>query len=535
MLTPLTLAVVVVLASIAAALVALILMSALPIGGFRYPVDSHLSKPIEQAVFLFDDRELVDATGPARALLNAIHGPEDEWSRLSFFLAQRLSSFDSEMASLAKKGEVDLRNADGTLKVHAEWLGQIARITVADLTAEGQGVLIDALSHKAQESELAELRELTARGPAIIWRTDEQGDVVWANDAYFERARGQASNRPGEWAWPLPALFPATLPGAADNPRRQKLSDRETGLEHWFDCYAYACDRGQMHYAVSADAAVKAEVSLREFVQTLTKTFAHLPIGLAVFDRQRRLALFNPALVDLTCVGVEFLSSRPTLYAFLDRLRDQQVIPEPKDYSGWRQKMTELEQAASNGLYEETWTLPSGQTYQVIGRPHPDGAVAFLIEDITAEIALTRRFRTEMELGQAVIDASQEAIVVFSSSAELIIDNAAYEELWGVQPTVTVARVTVLDSIRRWQELARPDPAFGDIRDFAQTIEERVEWSTDLTLKNGVHLVCRVVPIAGGATLVGFCRKASDYRQTLRRAPRARREVCTDPTDYVVA
>ena len=279
---------------------------------------------------------------------------------------------------------------------------------------------------------------------------------------------------------------------------------------------------GIVHYALPADAAVKAEGSLREFVQTLSKTFAHLPIGLAIFDRQRQLALFNPALVDLTGAEVEFLSARPTLHAFLDRLRERQVIPEPKDYASWRQQMMDLEKQASRGLYEDTWTLPSGQTYHVVGRPHPDGAVAFLLEDITAEITLTRRFRSEIELGQAVVDTVEEAIVVFSPAGELILSNSAYDTLWGVEPALTLGKVTVVDSIRRWQEVSKPDPAFGDIRDFVLAMEERAAWTADLRLLGGDVLVCRVVPLPGGATLVAFARPPV-ARPPLRRGRRIRR------------
>ena len=71
-----------------------------------------------------------------------------------------------------------------------------------------------------------------------------------------------------------------------------------------------------MMFALPADAAVRAERSLREFVQTLTKTFADLPIGLAIFDQSRKLQLFNPSLIDLTRLPTGFLTARPTLFDY---------------------------------------------------------------------------------------------------------------------------------------------------------------------------------------------------------------------------
>ncbi|MEK9704965.1 MAG: diguanylate cyclase, partial [Paracoccaceae bacterium] len=53
---------------------------------------------------------------------------------------------------------------------------------------------------------------------------------------------------------------------------------------------------------------------------------------------------------------------------------------------------------ATEGTYTEIWNLPSGATFRISGRPHPDGALAFLFEDITAEVSMSRRFTAEFEL-----------------------------------------------------------------------------------------------------------------------------------------
>jgi hypothetical protein len=58
---------------------------------------------------------------------------------------------------------------------------------------------------------------------------------------------------------------------------------------------------------------VRAQQAQKNFVQTLTKTFATLAIGLAIFDRNRQLMLFNPALIDLPALPADFLSARPNL------------------------------------------------------------------------------------------------------------------------------------------------------------------------------------------------------------------------------
>ena len=177
-----------------------------------------------------------------------------------------------------------------------------------------------------------------------------------------------------------------------------------------------------------------------------------------------------------------------------------------------------METAAANGTYEETWSLASGQTYRVTGRPHPDGAVAFLFEDISAEISLTRRFRAELENGQAVIDSLDEAIAVFSPSGILTLSNAAYSRLWGIDQTTILGNFGIIDATRAWGEQCAPTPVWGDAREFVGTMSERAEWTSDVRLKDGRCVHCRFTPISGGATLAGFTVTRPDVARVEFRA-----------------
>ncbi len=514
MVTSFVLAVTIFVSSLAAATLALIVFPRVS-GPYRprYRLAESGEGPVEQAVFLFDEDELVDATRPARALLASLPGQSSEWKKLTDYLSRHVDYFLGQMAELPHCGAVDLPGVTGSgIGVRAEKVGELTRLTVSDTSREGTGVLVDGLSLRAQEDELDELRECLSQAPMLIWRTDAAGTIVWANGAYLFKVMERDQLREEDLTWPIPMLFTPTAPHE-DAKRRLSIPAQPHMAELWYDCHSFASGEGTLYYAIPANAAVRAERSLQEFIQTLTKTFAHVPIGLAIFDRSRQLQLFNPALVDLTSLDTEFLSLRPSLPTFLDRLREARIIPEPKDYGLWRQQMAELERAAASGLYEETWALPSGQTYRVTGHPHTDGALVFLFEDISAETAMTRSFRTEIQLSQAVIDSVDEAIAVFSAAGDLLMSNATYATLWNIDPAATLGTIRILDSIRHWQSLARPDPIWGDIRDFVGDIGERVDWFGDCTLADGRPLACRIRPLSGGATLIGFTAGGESSRR----------------------
>ena len=244
-----------------------------------------------------------------------------------------------------------------------------------------------------------------------------------------------------------------------------------------------------------ADNTVKAETALREFVQTLTKTFAHLPIGLAIFDRQRQLALFNPALIDLTTLGPEFLSSRPTLFSFLDNLREARMIPEPRDYPTWRQTMTELEKAASQGHYEEDLDPSDRPDIQDHRPPAPGWSRRLPVRGYyrrnLADAAVP--VGTGIGSGHPGPDARSDCRL-FCGRTIMQIQAACGAS--GHRPQSALGEVGIADLSGIWRRRCPlPSPIWAEARDFVGGTNSRAELVDDITMKDGRRVAARFVPI----------------------------------------
>jgi PAS domain-containing protein len=453
----------------------------------------------ESPVFLFDDETLLDASDTARAFLAAVRARGTAWHKFLSWAGPRFPDLEAELLRLPEKGRLHIaaRGSDPTVLV-AEWRGGLRRIEIVDSNLGGGAPLVDTISNRAAQEELANLREVADAAPFPIWSEDESHRILWANAAYLALTTAQTDET--ELAsWPLPRLFAVQSDCA-----RQRISLTLKNAQHWFDCHQIPARDGHLTYAIPADPVVHAENALRAFVQTLTKTFAQLPIGLAIFDAQRKMQLFNPALTDLTGLPVGFLSARPSLFSFLDAMRERQMIPEPRDYKSWRARMAALEQSSVDGSYDETWMLASGATYQVSGRPHPEGGLALLIRDISDDIQRARRARAETELSQAVIDVLDEAVAVFSSSGDLLIANAAYVRLWEHDPQASIETATIATLAAKWRAATGPASVWTLAEAFALAPSPREPWTFEARLRDGRHVTCRLVPLPGGATMIGF-------------------------------
>lgn len=508
MVPSLSLALVLVATSVLSALAALVFLQLRPVPPGGAAARPYAPDAAGRAVLIYDDRRLVDANGNGQTLLQTARGAigatgggqptpaGDDLEPVLRLLDARFPELRDRLPALVRSGRITLEAVDGSgFELLAEWRGGLAHLSVIDTRADGSCLLVDRLSFDALQSELEGLRDCISLAPLAIWRTDAEGAVIWANRAYLDLAgRG-----PGLSGWPLPQLFP---PINGNAPKREHLE--LGGATHWFDCRSLQQALGTLNFAIPADSTAQVEKAHQGMVQTLAGAFAMHPVGLAVFDDARALQIFNPALMDMTGLSAEFLANKPGFDRFLHALRERRMLPEPADYRSWRSALLQLERAAESGAYQEEWSLPSGQTLHVTGRPHPGGGIAFLFEDVTSEMTLTRSFRAQIETAQTVMDALPHALAVFSAQGTFKLANAAYHRLWGTDPMAAAGHGTMQAALDLWRGASHPGPVWQRLAEGAAAQGVPQEVTGTAMLRNGIALAVRMETLVGGNLLVTF-------------------------------
>ena len=244
----------------------------------------------------------------------------------------------------------------------------------------------------------------------------------------------------------------------------------------------------------------KPKNSSDQFMQTMSATFAHLQIGIAVFDVHNELSLFNPALTQHLALRPEWLLKKPNLLGFLDKLRNTHVLPEPKDYTSWRKTFLKIERSAMKDDYNEDWGLPDGRALRVIGRPHPSGTVVFLFEDVTAILAMERRFRSQICTLKTTLNAATTGFIVFDRKGKMTLQNTLLMQSLGLENTP----ITIRDFSHTTQHVFLPTPVWGDLRQYIEDTGERSAWQADIETRTGERFSVNFIPLTTGETLCEF-------------------------------
>ncbi|MEO0370290.1 MAG: PAS-domain containing protein [Pseudomonadota bacterium] len=436
-----------------------------------------------RCTFLIKDGKIIDQCQHTPQIIGV-----STWPELRGWLGDRFSDLPLKLASDVTGPPLVYESATD---------GDDARLTI-HTTPQGQSITLeDSTPHTAvsrhalllENRRADRLQDVLRHAPAVVFGIDDSGKLQWGNER-FEALSVDARC----------AFIETARDRSDDDALKVSIDAEDTERKEHYEISVMANDSGAVLYANDVTRLVEADNIRSAFVQTLTKTFADLSTGLAVFDRDKRLVLFNPAVMDLTDLPADFLTTRPHMMEFFDRLRDNHMMPEPKSYSTWRKQITEMITSAVNGHYSESWSLPGGLTYKLTGRPHPNGAIAFLIEDITDEMALTRQSRSQLETHQSILDAMQEAIAVIGPDGGLLICNASFSKVVGFDPDARVAPTSLQEVMEACQQRFPGTGGWDDLVTGA-----RVEpTETRLSDGSGQNVQVRVEPLSGGLMMLNM-------------------------------
>lgn len=254
-------------------------------------------------------------------------------------------------------------------------------------------------------------------------------------------------------------------------------------------------------FAIDVQDLEDARAELARHIESQRELADRMTAGTAQFDDDRNLSFFNRPFAVMAQLDPEWLTEQPEFDRVLERMRDNQRLPETRDFPAWREERRAWFSSPEE-VIEEEWMLPNGDHLRVVAQPLPDGGLRLIMEDRTEQLRLASARDTLLRVRAATFDNLFEAISVFASDGRLYLWNQRFIDDWELDEEWLTQHPRVDELVPAMaRKLVNPTAA-AQIREMVrQTTNERQSSNGRITMTDGRHFAFAAVPLPDGNAL----------------------------------
>ena len=288
-------------------------------------------------------------------------------------------------------------------------------------------------------------------------------------------------------------------------------------------------------FAVDVQDLEDARAELARYIESQRELADRMTAGTAQFDADRALSFFNRPFAVMTQLDPDWLAENPEFDRLIDRMREQQRLPETRDFPAWKEERRGWFTSAEE-VIEEEWMLANGDHVRVVAQPLPDGGLRLFLEDRTEQLRLASARDTLLRVRAATFDNLFEAISVFASDGRLYTWNSRFLEDWELEEEWLTTHPRVDELVPAMaRKLVNPTAA-AQIREMVRhTTNERQTSTGRISMTDGRHFQFAAVPLPDGNALFTMVDVTDSTRieAALRERATALEEADRVKTDFV--
>ncbi|MFL6759684.1 ATP-binding protein [Sphingomonas sp.] len=288
-------------------------------------------------------------------------------------------------------------------------------------------------------------------------------------------------------------------------------------------------------FALDVQDLEEARAELARYIESQRELADRMTAGTAQFDADRTLSFFNRPFAAMTQLDPDWLAERPEFDRVIERMRDEQRLPETRDFPAWKDERRSWF-ASPDEVIEEEWMLPAGDHIRVVAQPLPDGGLRLFLEDRTEQLRLASARDTLLRVRAATFDNLFEAISVFARDGRLYLWNRRFLDDWELDEEWLATHPRVDELVPAMaRKLVNPTTA-AQIREMVrQTTNERQSATGRISMTDGRHFQFAAVPLPDGNALLTMVDVTDSTRieAALRERATALEEADRVKTDFV--
>jgi len=191
------------------------------------------------------------------------------------------------------------------------------------------------------------------------------------------------------------------------------------------------------------------EADLRLRFERYDRAVNHMSHGLCVTDGDSRVVLFNQLFLDMYDITTDVIQVGVHMRDVIEYVAKRGYFPNSTPQKVWEHRLRKMELRKPFQQYQN---LRSGNEYILHYHPMDDGGWVTLCEDVTERHRMQRELRLQYERFDQAINHMSHGLCMYGPDERLIVCNARYLEIYGLDPAIIKPGVTHRELIAHWVE-----------------------------------------------------------------------------------
>jgi PAS domain-containing protein len=175
----------------------------------------------------------------------------------------------------------------------------------------------------------------------------------------------------------------------------------------------------------------------------------HMSHGLCAVDANHCLVLYNQLFLEMYGLSEDFIRPGLSMRDIIEHVAERGYFSNATPERVWERR---LEKMAAREPFQQRQHLQNGRHYILHYHPMADGGWVTLCEDVSERQRMEEALRVQFERFDHAINHMSHGICVFGPDERLIVCNARYTDIYGLDPAIVKPGITHRDLLTHWTE-----------------------------------------------------------------------------------
>jgi diguanylate cyclase (GGDEF)-like protein len=239
--------------------------------------------------------------------------------------------------------------------------------------------------------------------------------------------------------------------------------------------------------------------------------------ALCAVDAEHRVVLFNPRFLEMFALAEDVVRVGVSMRDIIEHSAQRGYFPRATAEQVWQRR---LDMMKPGKPFQTALNLRTGRNYILHYHPMSDGGWVTLCEDVTERTRMQNELRLQYERFDQAVNHMSHGLCMFGPDERLIVWNARYIEMYGLDPATIRPGITHREVLEHWVAGGHdPGLPIGDFVRRRQTaVASKTISTTYLTLRDGRVIEATSRPMANGGWVSAHedVTERARYEQALR-------------------